>query len=102
MTDRPGVDLTVAVVGTGRMGSAMAERLAAGGFAVAVYNRTPERASALAERIGATVAATPADAAARQATSASRWWPTTRRSRRSMAVPRASWPAPIRVVCSST
>jgi 3-hydroxyisobutyrate dehydrogenase-like beta-hydroxyacid dehydrogenase len=65
MTGATGVGLTVAVVGTGRMGSAMAERLANGGFAVVVYNRTPERAAALAERIGATVAETAADAAAR-------------------------------------
>jgi 3-hydroxyisobutyrate dehydrogenase-like beta-hydroxyacid dehydrogenase len=46
------------------MGSAMAERLAGQGLAVVVYNRTPERASALAERLGATVAASPAEAAA--------------------------------------
>jgi 3-hydroxyisobutyrate dehydrogenase/2-hydroxy-3-oxopropionate reductase len=47
------------------MGSAMAERLASQGVAVIVYNRTPERAAALADRIGATVAATPAEAASR-------------------------------------
>jgi 3-hydroxyisobutyrate dehydrogenase-like beta-hydroxyacid dehydrogenase len=51
------------VLGTGRMGSAMAERLAGQGIAVVVYNRTPARATALAEKIGATVAATPAEAA---------------------------------------
>jgi 3-hydroxyisobutyrate dehydrogenase-like beta-hydroxyacid dehydrogenase len=56
---------TVAVLGTGRMGSAMAERLASQGVPIAVYNRSPERAHALAERIGATEAATPAEAAAR-------------------------------------
>lgn len=55
---------TVAVLGTGRMGSAMAERLAGQGVAVVLYNRTPDRATALAERIGARVAATPAEAAA--------------------------------------
>ena len=43
----------------------MAERLAGQGVAVVVYNRTPERATALAGRIGAGVAATPADAASR-------------------------------------
>jgi 3-hydroxyisobutyrate dehydrogenase-like beta-hydroxyacid dehydrogenase len=58
-------DQRVAVLGTGRMGSAMAERLASQGVPVVVYNRTPDRAAALAERIGATVAATPAEAAAR-------------------------------------
>ncbi len=56
---------TVAVLGTGRMGSAMAERLAGQGATVVVYNRTPERANDLAERIGASVAATPADAASK-------------------------------------
>ena len=45
---------TVAVLGTGRMGSAMAERLASQGVTVVVYNRSPEPAAALAERIGAT------------------------------------------------
>ena len=55
---------TVAILGTGRMGSAMAERLASRGVTVVVYNRSPEPAAALAERIGATVAATPAEAAA--------------------------------------
>ena len=58
-------DPTVAVLGTGRMGSAMAERLAGQGVAVVVYNRSPERAAALAERIGATVAASPSEAAGR-------------------------------------
>ena len=57
-------EATAAVLGTGRMGAAMAERLASQGVAVIVYNRSPERAVALAERIGATVAATPAAAAA--------------------------------------
>jgi 3-hydroxyisobutyrate dehydrogenase-like beta-hydroxyacid dehydrogenase len=47
------------------MGSAMAERLAGQGVAVVVYNRTPERAKELARRIGAAVAATPAEAASR-------------------------------------
>lgn len=58
-------DLTAAVLGTGRMGSAMAERLASQGVPVIVYNRTRERADALAARIGATVAATAAEAASR-------------------------------------
>lgn len=54
---------TAAVLGTGRMGSAMAERLAAQGVTVVLYNRTPDRAAALAERIGASTAATAAQAA---------------------------------------
>jgi 3-hydroxyisobutyrate dehydrogenase-like beta-hydroxyacid dehydrogenase len=58
-------DPTVAVLGAGRMGAAMAERLAGQGLAVVVYNRSPERATALAGRIGATVAASPAEAASR-------------------------------------
>lgn len=61
---RPATDLTVAVLGTGRMGSAMAERLCGAGVTVVLYNRTAERATELASRIGATVAATPAAAAA--------------------------------------
>jgi 3-hydroxyisobutyrate dehydrogenase-like beta-hydroxyacid dehydrogenase len=56
---------TAAVLGTGRMGSAMAERLAGQGVEVVVYNRTPDRATALAEKIGASVAETPAEAASR-------------------------------------
>ena len=58
-------DLTVAVLGTGRMGSAMAERLASQGVAPILFNRTPARARALADRIGGTVADTAAEAAAR-------------------------------------
>ena len=57
-------DATAAVLGTGRMGAAMAERLASQGVAVVVYNRSRERAAALAERIGATIASSPAEAAA--------------------------------------
>ncbi len=57
-------EATAAVLGTGRMGAAMAERLASQGIAVVVYNRSRERAAALADRIGATVASTPAEAAA--------------------------------------
>jgi 3-hydroxyisobutyrate dehydrogenase-like beta-hydroxyacid dehydrogenase len=46
------------------MGSAMAERLRAQGTTVVLYNRTRDRAAALADRIGATVAETAAAAAA--------------------------------------
>ena len=58
-------EATAAVLGTGRMGAAMAERLASQGVAVVVYNRSRGRAAALAERIGAIVASSPAEAAAR-------------------------------------
>lgn len=50
---------TIAVLGTGKMGSAIAARLSDSGFAVVLWNRTRERAEALG--IG-TVVATPADA----------------------------------------
>jgi 3-hydroxyisobutyrate dehydrogenase-like beta-hydroxyacid dehydrogenase len=51
----------VAVLGTGRMGSAIARRLADKGVELVVWNRTRERA----EEVGAgTVAGTPADAVA--------------------------------------
>jgi len=53
---------TVAVLGTGTMGGAMARRLCGAGFDVRVWNRTRERAEALAEA-GAAVAAAPAEAA---------------------------------------
>jgi 3-hydroxyisobutyrate dehydrogenase-like beta-hydroxyacid dehydrogenase len=56
--------LTAAIVGTGRMGSAMAERLAGEGTPVVLYNRSRDRAVALAERIGGRVADSAADAAA--------------------------------------
>lgn len=56
-------DVRVAVLGTGRMGAAMAERLAGQGVAVIVYNRSRDRALALADRIGAAVARTPGEAA---------------------------------------
>lgn len=53
----------VAVLGIGNMGSAMARRLTEQGFAVTLYNRTPERADALATEIGARTAPSPAEAA---------------------------------------
>lgn len=55
---------TVSIAGMGRMGSAMAVTLSDAGFDVTVYNRTRERADRVAEMIGATVAATPREAAA--------------------------------------
>jgi 3-hydroxyisobutyrate dehydrogenase-like beta-hydroxyacid dehydrogenase len=61
----PGGDaLAVAVIGTGRMGAAMAARLRAAGVAVTVYNRTAERARRVAEATGAAVAETAREAAA--------------------------------------
>jgi 3-hydroxyisobutyrate dehydrogenase len=53
---------TVAVLGTGLMGSAIARRLLAAGFPVRVWNRTRERALPLADQ-GAEVADSAADAA---------------------------------------
>lgn len=53
--------MRVAVIGTGVLGRAVAERLTASGHAVAVYNRTRERADAL-RRFGVVVASSPADA----------------------------------------
>lgn len=53
----------VAVLGMGRMGAAMAKRLAGEGFDVTVWNRTAARADEMAAEIGADVAATPAEAA---------------------------------------
>jgi 3-hydroxyisobutyrate dehydrogenase/2-hydroxy-3-oxopropionate reductase len=55
---------TVAVVGTGRMGAAMAGTLCRAGLRVVVWNRTRAKADAVAEATGAAVAATARDAAA--------------------------------------
>lgn len=54
----------VAVLGTGRMGSAMARSLARNGHRLVLYNRTSERARELAAEVGAAVVATPAEAVA--------------------------------------
>jgi 3-hydroxyisobutyrate dehydrogenase/2-hydroxy-3-oxopropionate reductase len=56
--------MEVAVVGTGRMGSAMVGRLVQAGHRVTVHNRTLPRARAVADRYGLPVAATPRQAAA--------------------------------------
>jgi len=53
----------IAVLGTGRMGDAIAHKLLAAGFAVRVWNRTRERTAA-AVAAGAVAARTPADAVA--------------------------------------
>lgn len=54
----------VAVIGLGRMGSAMADTLSRAGYELTLWNRTIEVAEALAGRLGATVARTPTEAAA--------------------------------------
>ncbi len=56
--------LRVAIVGTGRMGAAMAARLRHAGFEVVVHNRSREKAAAVAADTGATVAGTAREAAA--------------------------------------
>src|SRR5450631_902613 len=53
-------ELTIAILGTGKMGSAIAARLSAAGFQVVLWNRTRSRAEALG--LGP-VADTPAAAA---------------------------------------
>ncbi len=55
---------TVAVVGTGRMGSAMARALARAGFDLVVQNRTRDRAAVLATEVGCRAVDTPVEAAA--------------------------------------
>ena len=42
----------VAILGTGKMGSAIAERIAGSGSALVLWNRTAERAATLASRLG--------------------------------------------------
>jgi 3-hydroxyisobutyrate dehydrogenase/2-hydroxy-3-oxopropionate reductase len=55
---------TVGVAGIGRMGGAMSRAIARAGLDLVLYNRTRERAEALADELGARVAATPAELAA--------------------------------------
>ena len=55
---------TVGLVGTGRMGSAMARALARSGMPLVVHNRNRDRAEALADELGARVADSPAEVAA--------------------------------------
>jgi 3-hydroxyisobutyrate dehydrogenase-like beta-hydroxyacid dehydrogenase len=59
MTAQPASTTTVAILGTGKMGGAMARRLASSGFDLVLWNRTPARAEEL--HLGR-VAATPAEA----------------------------------------
>ena len=53
----------VAFLGMGIMGSRMAANVARGGFELAVWNRTRERAERVAQATGARLAETPAAAA---------------------------------------
>ncbi|HEX6208204.1 MAG TPA: NAD(P)-binding domain-containing protein, partial [Actinomycetota bacterium] len=53
----------VAYLGMGRMGAAMAATLRREGFDVVVWNRSPEKAEAVAEASGCEVAATAPEAA---------------------------------------
>ena len=55
--------MRVAVVGTGRMGSAMARALARGDGELVLYNRTPKKARSLAGELGAVLVDSPAKAA---------------------------------------
>ncbi|MGB7859450.1 MAG: NAD(P)-dependent oxidoreductase [Acidimicrobiia bacterium] len=54
---------TVAVIGTGRMGGAMAGTLGKAGFELILWNRDTTKTEALATKLGAEVATTPAEAA---------------------------------------
>jgi 3-hydroxyisobutyrate dehydrogenase-like beta-hydroxyacid dehydrogenase len=54
---------TIGFIGTGSMGEAMARHLLNAGFALRVYNRTPEKARPLAEQ-GAEIVSRPADVVA--------------------------------------
>lgn len=56
--------MKVAVVGTGRMGAAMAQRLHGAGTELVLFNRTRETAQRVADATGAVVAATAREAAA--------------------------------------
>ena len=54
----------VGLIGAGRMGTALGERILRAGYPLAVHNRTPERAKSLVDE-GASWAATPAELIAR-------------------------------------
>ena len=53
----------VGFLGLGRMGTAMARRVAGAGLLAAVWNRSPQPARALADELGVEACATPADVA---------------------------------------
>lgn len=56
---------TVSVIGTGRMGAAMAQRISAAGFNLVLWNRDRTKAEQVATSTGATVASSAAEAASR-------------------------------------
>jgi 3-hydroxyisobutyrate dehydrogenase/2-hydroxy-3-oxopropionate reductase len=56
--------MRAAVIGTGRMGAAMARRIAGAGHDLTLYNRTSSTAESLADVVGAAVAPTAREAAA--------------------------------------
>ena len=58
------VAVRVAVVGTGRMGAAMARRVAGAGFDLALFNRTASRAQAVAKDTGGAAVGSAREAAA--------------------------------------
>jgi len=58
-------DLATGVIGLGAMGAPMARHLASAGLLAGVWNRTTEKAGALARELNVTVAADPAALAAR-------------------------------------
>jgi 3-hydroxyisobutyrate dehydrogenase/2-hydroxy-3-oxopropionate reductase len=55
----------IGIVGVGKIGAAIARRLAASGFQLVLYNRSRDKADALATEIGASVVAIPAEIARR-------------------------------------
>lgn len=55
---------TIALLGTGRMGAAVAEQLAGQGHPIRVWNRTTATAADVADRLGCSLADSPADAVA--------------------------------------
>src|SRR5688500_57797 len=60
------MSITVGLVGIGRMGLALGERILAAGFPLTVHNRTPEKAKPLLD-LGATWSASPAEVVAASA-----------------------------------
>src|SRR3954464_13022525 len=60
-----GAPRTVAVIGTGRMGGAMAATISRGGFETILWNRDPAKAARVGAALGATVASSAAEAASK-------------------------------------
>src|SRR5260370_40716945 len=56
--------MKIGIAGTGRMGAAVASRLASLGHEIMVWNRTPDKARAVAASAGMKIAATPKELAA--------------------------------------